>query len=683
MSTAIDVQDAAIDYLQSKRFLKIDTQLGEDTVLLTAVEGIDKVSSPFSFRVDLATRLADETILGLLGKPVTLWLANTNADGGREVNGLMSKLSGPGRYPRGFSHWQAEIVPQLAFLGYSADCRIFQNKTVVEIIDEVFAVHGLTDYRKHNLKGNYPVLDYCVQYRETALNFVSRLMEHNGLFYWHEHANGRHELVIADMTQAASFAMPEPLLMTSHDQFALIKNLTSDYTFRPGTWTLNDFNFESPGASLLASEPTVISEPPMASYEVFDYPGGYTAQAEGDRLSRVRAELSETKFHVMNGNGTAVRFDAGRKVNIVCENEPKLFFLVSVTHHARDMSHIALEAVPPAYRNEFSAVLTTYPFRPDCTAHKPFVQGPQTATVTGAPGEQIYTDEYGRVKVRFHWDRNPNNTTSENSSCWLRVSQIWADRGWGAIYIPRVGEEVIVGFLEGDPDQPIITGCVYNGDNNVPYALPANKTQSGIKSRSVPGPGSNEFRFEDKAGSEEIWLHAQKDFTRKVENNETINILGNLAETVNGTLNQTVDGAVSETFNDTLTQNVTNSITVTCPNVTFNVPTSMQIITPSTTEAKNSDITAGAYKLSAYGIGMNAYGAYLNCYGLKMDVTGFKIDLAIMAIKNAPLEFECIKTKIKVVDGWIKTAATKVESAATYIKDGAMYAITYAVVMFP
>jgi type VI secretion system secreted protein VgrG len=280
--------------------------------------------------------------------------------------------------------------------------------------------------------------------------------------------------------------------------------------------------------------------------------------------------------------------------------------------------------------------------------------------------------------VRFHWDRNPDGDTDDQSSCWLRVSQLWANGGWGGIHIPRIGEEVIVDFIEGDPDRPIITGRVYNGNNRVPYALPANKTQSGIKSQSVPSGGSNEFRFEDKQGSEEVWLHAQKDFNRKIENDENTTILGNETISVTGTLTETITGAVSETYQDKLTQNVTNSITTTCPAVTFNVSSQWTLNVPNTTEAKNSDLSAGAYKLSAFGIGMNAYAVYMNVYGLKMDIALLKLDFATFAVKNTPIEFECVKAKIKVIDGWVKTAVTKVETTATDIKDGAVAIYTLA-----
>jgi type VI secretion system secreted protein VgrG len=684
---------SAVDYADENRFLRITSPLGAGALLLTEVNGTDHISTPFLFQIEFVTKQSDSAVLTLLGQPVTLFLANTQQlPGGRPVNGLIRKLSGPTNYIRGFKRWRAELVPQLAFLGYTADSRIFQNQSVVQIIEDIFQIHGLINYRIGTLIGRYKALEYCVQYRETALNFVSRLMENFGLYYWHEHTDDTHVLVIADTMTAAGLAAAEPLETVDVDQYGAIHSIESDYAFRPGLWTLKDYYFEAPDAPLLASAPTVINDPRMNQYEVFDYPGGYSDASLGTSLSRARIEQEESQYHRLTGAGSCATFDSGHRFEVyaietsstgAAEEVLLNNFLLEVRHHASDLTYVTLDAAAPRYSNAFAALPMNVVFRPERITRRPFVQGPQTAIVTGPAGEQIYTDEYGRVKVRFHWDRNPGDDPDEQSSCWLRVSQLWANGRWGGIHIPRIGEEVIVDFIEGDPDRPIITGRVYNADNQVPYALPANKTQSGIKSQSVPSGGSNEFRFEDKQGSEEVWLHAQKDFNYKVENDETATILGNETRNVSGTLSETVTGAVSETYQDTLTQKVTNSITVTCPVVTFNVNTAMTINTPSTTEAKNSDLTAGAYKLSCYGVGMNAYAVYMNVYALKMDLTGLKIDLALMAIKNAPLEFECVKAKIKVVDSWIKTAATKIESAATYIKDGAMYAITYAVVMIP
>jgi len=691
---------SAADYANDKRFLKIKTPLGADAVLLTQVKGVDQISKPFLFRIEFVTLLSDAKILTLLGQIVTLFLCNTETlPGGRPVNGLVRKLSGPPNYIRGYRTWRAEIVPQLDFLGFTADSRIFQNMSVIDIITDIFQIHGLIQYQFRSLAGTYPTLDYCVQYRETALNFVSRLMENVGLYYWHEHTASSHVLVIADTVSAAKPATSEPLYSTAVDELGEIFSLQSDYAFRPGTWTLKDYDFETPTDPLLETAPTVINEPPMTQYEVFDYPGGYDDAALGTSLVRTRIEYEESQYHQLHGTGRAALFDAGRDFSVYTpdastvstvgtngqdsqnffgpQGDPnasnltddetdgevlETFFLLRVEHSASDLTHVSEDAPEPHYSNSFKVLPANMVFRPERVSRRPFVQGPQTAVVTGPPGEQIYTDEYGRVKVRFHWDRNPDADPDEQSSCWLRVSQIWANNSFGGIHIPRVGEEVIVGFMEGDPDRPIITGRVYNGDNQVPYALPANKTQSGIKSQSVPTGGSNEFRFEDKQGSEEVWLHAQKDFNRQIENDENA--------TISGMLTETVTGAVTETYQDTLTQNVTNSITITTPVITYNLKQAQVINTPTTTASITNAWTTGWYKLNAYAFAFNAYGDQTSFYGVKSDFTILQNTYTAFATKNTPIELDDIQTNIQTIQNYVKSVETSVQTATTEIKQG-------------
>ena len=551
---------AQLEYVQDSRFLKIDTDLGENALLLTSLHGMDSVSKPFLYEIAFGTRLADEQILTLIGKPATIWFCNTANVTPRPVNGVIRKLSGPSSYPQGFTAWRAELVPQLSFLAYTRNCRIYQNKTVVQIVTDMLNQYGIRKFEFRSLMGKYPTLDYCVQYRESALNFVSRMLEHFGIYYWFEHTGTAHTLVMADATRVAKPSSPHTLLMPDQDQNAPVRSLEANYAFRPGTWTLKDYDFTKPDSPLKSSTPTMITDAPMASYEIFEYPGTYAESSHGDNLSRVRIEQEEAQFHRLRGTGTLPLLDAGTIATIALPegatgHTEQKFFLTQVSHSASDMSHIAMGASPAQYDNSFVVVPLKYGFRPERSAGKPFVQGPQTARVTGPAGQKIYTDKHARVKVRFHWDRNPDGNTDDQSSCWVRVSQSWASGMGGSIHIPRVGEEVIVDFLEGDPDQPIITGRVYNGNNMTQYGLPANQTQSGFKTQSIPSGGSNEFRFEDKAGSEEIYVHSQKDFNRKIEHNETDTIGVNatrkigsdLATSVGGKENRDVTGNVTRT----------------------------------------------------------------------------------------------------------------------------------------
>jgi type VI secretion system secreted protein VgrG len=690
---------AQLDYSQTNRFLKIFTPLGEDALLLTDVQGADKISSPFLFQIQFATMLPDAAVFKLLGQAATIWMACGLDETGRPVNGLIRKLSGPVPNLRGFKFWRAELVPQLAFLGYSADCRIFQNMSVPQIVAAVLDAHNLVNYEFRGLQGRYPALDYCVQYRETALNFCARLLEEVGLYYWHEHSDGAHELVISDNFMAAKAAVGEVLVMTDQDQYAPVKYMRTDFSFRPGTWTLKDYNFAVPAAPLQYSAPTVISSPAMSSYEIFDYPGRYADAAEGTEISRVRIEQEDSQFRRLRGNGTVAYFDTGYLATVAIPDgdgghEEQEFLLVEVQHQANDMTFLTSDAPPPAYENEFVVAPTDYAFRPERLARKPFVQGPQTAVITGPAGEQIYTDNYGRVKVRFHWDRNPGGDADQDSSCWLRVSQFWASGIGGAIQIPRVGEEVIVDFLEGDPDRPIITGRVYNGENQVIYPMPANKTQAGIKTQSIPSGGFNELRFEDKAGVEQIYVHAQKNFDRVVVNdetatigrNETRQVTGNLTETVQGNVTNKITGNLNETVTGNETRAVTGNFTESVTgNVSYTITGNR---TESVTGNESKSVTgnvsemvtgnfmqnvAGTFMLNAPAVmistpsmmvstpasSTSAVGAAINMFGSQMEMNGSKLEMT-----GTSLEITGIKKEVNGI---------KLHEAGIIKFDGEMY----------
>ena len=551
-------------------------------MLLIAVDGQDTISRTYLFRIDLATHESDEEMRSLLGKPVTLTFSQHSELPGRPVHGLVRRISGCTVGPNDFRLWRAEVVPQLWFLSCVADCRIFQNQSVLDILQVIFKEHGLTDYEIRAQRGNYPKLDYCVQYRESALDFVSRLMERAGVFFWHEHQSEKHLLVIADNNISAKDTGVS-VEISQHAGIGNINALENDYSFLPGKWTLTDYNFETPRTRMEASSPTVIDLPLMRQHEIYDYPGEYSTREAGKDVAKLRIEADEAMYHRMQGSGFTAEFDAGRRIEVRnASKDHARCLLVEVHHRAEDRSQITSTAKPPHYDNDFVAIPAKVPFRPQRVTPRPFVRGPQTAVVTGPSGEEIYTDKYGRVKVLFHWDRLSKH--DDTSSCWLRVSQAWADRKWGSIHTPRIGQEVIVDFLEGDPDRPIITGRVYNAQNEVPYGLPANATQSGIKSQTVQGSGSNELRFDDKQGSEEVWLHAQKDLNAKVENDETrkvghdrtttihnnetttidadkdTTVKGKFKETVAGTETRSVTGDVSETFGANETAMVTGNV---------------------------------------------------------------------------------------------------------------------------
>lgn len=711
-------------YRQTARFLQIETPLGPDQVLLTEVDGYDAISRPFVFNVELVTQEADATIRKLLSQAVTLTLHHHREGAAPHcINGVIRRLTGCNVDIRGLRHWRAEVVPKLWLLSCTADCRIFQNKSVPDILDKVFGEHGLTKYEIRASRGDYPKLEYCVQYRETTFDFVSRLMERSGMFYWHEHTADSHTLVIADHNVHAKVLDGTVVVLGDRPIVNDVQTMRHDYTFRPGQWTLRDFDFEAPAKNLTANTVTVADITQMAQHEIYDYPGGYTDQQVGKALTRRLIEAEEVQYDRLCGAGTAAGLDAGRR----CEarfadpntsRDDDEFLLTEVRHQATDHSYITDVVEPATYTNEFVATPVKVPFRPPQWTPRPIVRGPQTAIVTGPADEQIYTDKYGRVKVRFPWDRNPDGNQDDVSSCWIRVSQGWAGRNWGAIHLPRVGQEVIVDFLEGDPDRPIITGRVYNGTNSVPYELPANATQSGIKSRSVLGSGSNEFRFEDKRGSEEVWLHAQKDLNAKVENNETRDvgsnrtttiranetktvdgnvletvkgtetrnitgnvsesfsanetrtISGNVSETIEGAVSTRVGGSVSETIGGSISQNVADGITVTTTGkINITAVGGFSVLAPGGTRYVDDFFDkTGTTNSSAYAVQFSTVGTQTQYVGISATTTGVNLSFNLLNVGSSVIE-----QSAKV---------TKLETAATHIKQGIVSLYNQALVTF-
>jgi type VI secretion system secreted protein VgrG len=512
-------------YSQDNRLIAIQTPLGANSLLLGKFSGRETVSGLFHFSADLLSEDDNVQYKAIVGKPVTVSMLLP--DGKRFWNGFVSKFACLERDDR-FTYYRAEIVPWLWFLTRTADCQIFQQKTIPEIIKKVFQDHGFQDFQDRT-QASYPQREYVVQYRETAFNFVSRLMEEYGIFYFFEHADGNHKLIFSDNPQVHkncvgqnkvrfNFSVGSPL-----EKEDVVLSWDSEQELRPGKYALTDYNFQTPNTSLMANVQTVAEIGGNTKYEVYDYPGIHINKSEGDTVTKLRMQEEEALQQVIAGSGNCRSFASGYKFHV--DEHPRRdmngdYLLTEVTHSASvGDSYTSTEATShETYANHFTCIPFAVPFRPQRLTPKPIVQGPQTAVVVGPSGEEIYPDKYGRVKVQFFWDRLGKK--DENSSCWIRVSQPWAGKNWGAINIPRIGQEVIVEFLEGDPDRPIITGRVYNDEQMPPYTLPDNMTRTTFLTRSSKGGGSsnfNELRFEDKKGDEQIFMNAEKDMDLRVE----------------------------------------------------------------------------------------------------------------------------------------------------------------------
>lgn len=507
---------------QNERSLGISTALGEDKVVIVSASITEQLGRLFQMDVELMSDDSQINFQDIIGQNATIRL--DQIDGGtRYFNGHVSRFVQTETDQSG-AHYRATLVPWLWFLTRTADCRIFQNLSVPDIIKQVMADHGFTDV-EDKLNETYQQWECCVQYRETAFNFVSRLMEHEGIYYFFKHEDGQHTLVLADGASSHEAISGDSTIPFRPDtglrNSEYVHSLVLEQEVLPGSYELNDFNFEKPGTSLLARSENAETGNEDA-LQIYDYPGEYKEHADGTKYSRIRLEELHSQHETAHAQTNARNIATGNTFELSeaprADQNRKYLVTAAFYHLAGDEYHAGANEGEELYSCSFTAIDSTRPFRAPRTTPKPLIQGPQTALVVGPAGEEIYADKYGRVKVMFHWDRRAK--ADENSSCWVRVSQAWAGKGWGAISLPRVGHEVIVEFLEGNPDLPIITGNVYNAEAMPPYDLPANKTMSANKSATEKGSGFNEIRFEDKPDNEQLFIHAERNADVRVKNDQ-------------------------------------------------------------------------------------------------------------------------------------------------------------------
>ncbi|MGA1870938.1 MAG: type VI secretion system Vgr family protein [bacterium] len=492
-------------YTQENRLIAIDTPLGKDTLLLSGFSGTEGISRLFSFELTLLSENPKISFDDIIGKNVSLSIFLASGDK-RYFNGIIVRFSqgrGGGDAEAGprFSHYKAIMAPWLWLLTMTRDSRIFQKLSVPDIVEKIFKEKGFSDF-KMKLRSSYAKREYCVQYRETDFSFISRLLEDEGIYYYFDHEKGKHTLIIADTPQDHKSCPNQKsaryqLSAGNWQEEDVITSLEKMQEIRPGKYTLNAYNFEIPNTGLEVNVPSKYKLGP-GEREIYDYPASYTKRKEGDKIAKIRMEEEEAQITTILGSSNCRAFSSGyrfRLKNYYRDDINDKDYVVTSIHH--EVCQNFKGEAELSYSNQFTCIPFDVPYRPPRTLEKPVVRGNQTAIVVGPSGEEIYTDEHSRVKVQFHWDREGKR--DENSSCWIRVSQLWAGAGWGAIHIPRIGQEVIVDFLEGDPDKPLITGYVYNASNMPPYKLPDEKTKSSIKSNTVKGGGSaNELLMEDK-----------------------------------------------------------------------------------------------------------------------------------------------------------------------------------------
>lgn len=554
--------------------LNIETPLG-GALLFYQISGHEELGRLFEYDIELLSEDAEVDFSKVLGQAMTVEI-ETEAEP-RFIRGIAASFSDVGTLGS-YSRYRAKLRPWLWLLTRKSDCRIFQDMTAPEIIKEVLREHAITF--SESLTASYAPREYCAQYRETDFDFISRLMEEEGIYYFFEHTQSKLTVVLADSISAHD---PTP----GYDEIPFypqvdrarrerdhIDGWVASQHIASGAYFLQDFDFVRPDANLQVK---LVSDNKLTkpAHEIYDYPGIYDNTGAGEGLVRVRLEELHTGQNNATAEGNVRGLATGALFSLTefpRDDQNKEYLVVSSRIEATgDGYETGGVFAEPKFRCAFVAMDSNIPFRPARQTPRPIVQGPQTAIVVGKSGEDIWTDAHGRVKVQFHWDRL--GKVDEGSSCWVRVAQASAGKEWGGIQIPRIGNEVVVNFLEGNPDRPLITGSVYNASNKPPYALPANQTQSGIKTRSSKGGNAdnfNEIRLEDKKGSEQIFIQAEKDFellvkndrkktiqhdeitivehdrTETVEHNEKITIKGSRHEAVHGNEKITISGKREE-----------------------------------------------------------------------------------------------------------------------------------------
>lgn len=640
------------NYSQDHRLLSVDTPLGKDVLLLQELSGSEGISRLFSYDLNLLAYDNDSiSFKSVVGQKVSISLQRP--DGSlRYISGYVSRFTQGATDSRLFTHYHAQVVPWLWFLTREADCKIFQNMAVPDIISQVFNAFDFKDFRL-SLKSSYPQLEYCVQYRETSFNFVSRLMEECGIFYYFDHTTqGKHTMVLADQSSNLPACPSSPI---SYD--LQVGGLTDPEVIdswhvaqevRTGKYSVTDYNFTTPSTSLMANDPTVVDLSASQPLELYDYPGLHTTKDQGDTVAKVRMQEEEASYMVVSaaGNPRALMSGYSFELKNHYRSDQNTNYVVTEVRHFGSAGQTYTSAGNEGgetYSNHFSCIPASVAFRPARITPKPFVQGPQPALVVGKAGEEIWVDKYGRVIVQFYWDRLGQK--NENSSCWIRVSQPWAGGNWGSIWIPRIGQEVLVHFLEGDPDRPVIIGRVYNADQMPPYTLPDYQTRSTFMSRSSKGGGAsnyNELRFEDLKGQEQVFVNAEKDMDLRVENDSRefiganrhlivtsnqqeliqtdkhVHVQGNHFEKIESNMSLQVTGNQMESVTGNKSLNVTGNQS---ESVTGNVSLSV-------TQGKSDSITMG-YMMSAMSIHLSAdTGIVIECpLGITLSSGANSIDI--------------------------------------------------------
>ncbi len=539
--------NAPTDFLQAERILRIETPLGADQLLAEKLTFREEISGLFEGRVVVRSKQADIKPEELLGKCVDISL-ELGAGERRAWNALVTGLAAGPKATRALQSYQLILRPEVWLLSQKSDCRIWIDKTAIDVAETLLGEHGIKAPETKGVVDPPPPQHYSVQFNETDLAYLTRRLEEDGLFYWFEHEEGAHVMHIASHASGYTSGNDTDVRFAagSTDRNH-INRFETTFRYTPGVHAARDWNFETPGLVPGGDAPSLVSLPRNSKYEMFEYPAlaGYGSGARASegiedkalaRVTKLRMQAVEAEHRRVEGASHVRTLAAGRRFKPYDVANPDNVFgeyvTLAVEHEAVDTSYESI-GNQPEYVNRFIAIPSDVPATPPRTTPHPRIDGTQVAIVAGPEGEEIHPDEYGRIKVWFPWDRRAKKDGSD--TCWIRVMQNWAGAGWGGQVIPRVGMEVMVSYLDGDPDRPVVTGVVPNARQKVPYSLPENKTKSVFRTNTHKGGDVmrfNELTFEDRTGEEEIYLHAQKNHTLHVENDRAKRVDRNQSESV-------------------------------------------------------------------------------------------------------------------------------------------------------
>ncbi|NTF33965.1 type VI secretion system tip protein TssI/VgrG [Rhizobium skierniewicense] len=538
-------QPSSSDFIQASRVLKVKSPLGEDQLLperMVINEGVSQL-----FEIQLNVRAKKEAVKPeeLIGRLVDVSVEVQQGDGEegsgvrRPFNGMVTDLHEGPPITRGLRSYAMTIRPQMWLLSRRSDCRIWQNKTSIDIVETLFSEHGIPAPDTSGIIKPPPAQEYSVQFNELDLDYLLRRFEEDGLFYWFSHEDGSHKLHVADT--ANGWLGPSPsaqgegkvrLAQGSSDRNH-INDWARRFSYVPGQRAGADWNFETPGMVPGTMMPSLVQMPDATKRELYEYPARIRTVDEAERAQKLRAQSIEADHDRVFGASTSRILEAGRRFTPYEEAHPEHEYeehvIIRASHTIVDRSY-ETNSNEPEYRNQFEAIPARVPLTPHRSTKRPKIEGTQVAIVAGPEGEEIHPDQYGRIKLWFPWDRKAKKDGTD--TCWVRVAQNWAGATWGGQIIPRIGMEVMVAFVDGDPDRPLVMGVVPNARQKVPYDLPANKTKSTFRTNTHKGVGFNELSFEDELGREEIYTHAQKDRNEKVNNNHTERVDNNWVQSV-------------------------------------------------------------------------------------------------------------------------------------------------------